>query len=46
MEGKVSMSPELYQKTCKWLLEWGTLEGIFAALAMYCHYLELGFSLY
>jgi hypothetical protein len=31
-EGKDPMSPELYRKVCKWLVEWGTLEGIFAAL--------------
>jgi hypothetical protein len=26
------MSPELYQSICKWLLEWGILDGVFAAL--------------
>jgi hypothetical protein len=31
-EGKDPMSPELYRSVCKWLLEWGTLEGIFGAL--------------
>jgi hypothetical protein len=31
-EGKEPMSPELYRNVCKWLLEWGNLDGIFAAL--------------
>jgi hypothetical protein len=26
------MSPEVYRNVCKWLLEWGNLDGIFAAL--------------
>ena len=26
------MSPELYRKVCRWLVGWGTLEGIFTAL--------------
>jgi hypothetical protein len=34
-EGKDSMSPELYQNVCKWLLEWGNLDGIFAALYIF-----------
>jgi hypothetical protein len=39
-EGKDPMSPELYHSICKWLLEWGTLEGIFGALFI----VELGIS--
>ena len=31
-EGKVPMTPELFQKTCMWLLQWGTMEEIFGAL--------------
>ena len=31
-EGKDPMSPQLYRSICHWLLECGTLEGIFAAL--------------
>jgi hypothetical protein len=31
-EGKDPMSPELYRSVCKWLLDWGNLEGIFGAL--------------
>ena len=31
-EGKEPMSPELFRNICKWLLEWGCLDGIFAAL--------------
>jgi hypothetical protein len=31
-EGKEPMSPKLYQNVCKWLLEWGNLDGIFSAL--------------
>jgi hypothetical protein len=33
-EGKVPMTPELFRKTCMWLLQWGTMEGIFGALFM------------
>jgi hypothetical protein len=31
-EGKEPMSPELFRSVCKWLLEWGNLDGVFAAL--------------
>ena len=30
--GKVPMTPELFRKVCMWLVQWGTIEGIFAAL--------------
>ena len=30
-QGKTPMTPELYKKILHWFLEWGTLEGIFAA---------------
>jgi hypothetical protein len=31
-EGKEPMSPELFCCVCKWLVEWGNSDGIFAAL--------------
>jgi hypothetical protein len=31
-EGKEPMSPDLYRSICKWLVEWGNSDGIFAAL--------------
>jgi hypothetical protein len=31
-EGKEPMSPELFRCVCKWLVEWGNSDGIFAAL--------------
>ena len=30
-EGKSPMTPELYQALCKWFMEWGNIEGVFAA---------------
>ena len=29
-EGKDPMSVELYKKVCRWFLDWGTLDGVFA----------------
>jgi hypothetical protein len=29
-EGKSPMTTELYESLCRWLMEWGTVEGIFA----------------
>jgi hypothetical protein len=31
-EGKEPMSPELFRCVCKWLMEWGNLDGLFGAL--------------
>ena len=30
-EGKVPMTPELFKSMCKWFLEWGNVDAIFAA---------------
>ena len=29
-EGKAPMSVELYRRVCRWFVDWGTLDGIFA----------------
>ena len=29
-EGKAPMSVELYCRVCRWFVDWGTLDGIFA----------------
>jgi hypothetical protein len=31
-EGKALMTPAIFWKTCMWLLQWATMEGIFGAL--------------
>jgi hypothetical protein len=42
-EGKEPMSPELYRCVCKWLLEWGNLDGIYCS-SIYHAIVELGLS--